>query len=94
MSVKTWNLIKSSRSFYIRTYRSLETMVLISVFISLGLGIGIFYAYSIRTEPDYYSTYGETPPVPLVAMDEPNYSSHSLLADDNNQDSNVRAIPQ
>lgn len=94
MSVKAWNLIKASKQFYIKAYRKIETVILVSVFISIGLGLGIFYTYSKRPEPDYYSTFGETAPVPLVAMDEPNYSSHPLLADDTSADSTVRAIPQ
>lgn len=94
MSVKTWNLIKRSKQFYIRTYRATETAIVFSVLINVFLGAGIFYTYSIRAEPDYYATFGETPPVPLVVMDQPNTSSQPLLADDSSQDSDVRAIPQ
>ncbi|HVT62358.1 MAG TPA: type IVB secretion system protein IcmM/DotJ [Legionellaceae bacterium] len=94
MGVKTWNLIKRSKRFYIRTYRGSVTATVISVIFNVLLGIGIFYVYYIRPEPDYYATYGETPPVPLIAMDEPNYSSHPLLADDSNQDSDVRTVLQ
>lgn len=94
MSVKAWNLIKRSKEFYVRTYRKTETAIVISVIISVGLIVGIIYTYSIRPEPDYYATFGETPPVPLIAMDAPNYSSQALLADDSNQDSDVKAIPQ
>ncbi|MGV3739825.1 MAG: type IVB secretion system protein IcmM/DotJ [Gammaproteobacteria bacterium] len=94
MSIKTWNLIKRSKQFYIRTYRKLETVIVFSVIINLGLVLGIVYCYSIRPEPDYYSTYGENAPVPLIAMEEPNYSSNPLLAGDTNEDSEVRAIPQ
>lgn len=94
MSVKTWNLIKRSKQFYIRTFRNIETAIVFSVIINLGLILGIIYSYSIRPEPDYYATYGENAPVPLIAMDEPNYSSNPLLAEDTNQDSEERAIPQ
>ena len=94
MSVKTWNLIKRSKRFYIRTYRGIETAILISVTISVGLISSVSYTYSIQPEPDYYSTYGETAPAPLIAMDEPNYSSQPLLASDSTQDSDVRAVPQ
>lgn len=94
MSVKTWNLIKRSREFYIRTYRKIETAIVISVIINVGLIVGITYTYSIQPEPDYYATYGEAAPVPLVPMDAPNYSSQPLLVEDSNQDSDVRAIPQ
>ena len=94
MSVKTWNLIKRSKQFYISTYRKVETIIVFSVIINLGLVAGIIYSYAVRPEPDYYATYGESAPVPLIAMDEPNYSSNALLADDTNQDSEARAIPQ
>ena len=94
MSIKTWNLIKRSKEFYVRTYRNIETAIVISVIIIVGLMAGIIYTYSILPEPDYYATFGETPPVPLIAMDTPNYSSQPLLADDSNQDSDVRAMPQ
>jgi intracellular multiplication protein IcmM len=94
MSVKTWNLIKRTRNFYVRTYRSVETVIVISVIINVGLILGITYTYAIQPEPDYYATYGEAAPVPLIAMDAPNYSSQPLLAEDSNQDSDVRAIPQ
>lgn len=93
MGVKAWNLIKHSKQFYVKTYRGTETAIVFSIMINLCLAVGLFYSYSIRPEPDYYATFGETPPVPLIAMDTPNYSSHPLLADDSNQDSDVREIP-
>lgn len=93
MGVKTWNLIKRSKDFYIRTYRSLETVIVFSVIINVGLVIGIAYTHSIQPEPDYYASYAEGGPVPLAPMDAPNYSAQPLLADDSNQDSEVRDIP-
>lgn len=93
MSVKTWNLIKNSKQFYVKTYRGTETVIVLSIIVNLCLAVSLFYFYSIRPESDYYATFGETPPVPLIAMDEPNYSSHPLLADDTNQDSEERNIP-
>ncbi len=94
MGVKTWNLIKRSKQFYVKTYRGTETIMVISILVNVCLGIGLFYAYYVLPEPDYYATYGETPPVPLIAMNGPNLSSDPLLADDTNQDSDVREIPQ
>ena len=94
MSIKTWDLIKRSKEFYIRTYRSVEKVIFVSVLINLFLMAGIIYNYSKIPEPDYYATFGETPPVPLIAMDSPNFSAQPLLADDSNQDTDVRAIPQ
>lgn len=94
MGVKAWNLIKKSKRFYIRTYRGAETAIVVSVLINACLAAGIYFAYSDRPEPDYYATFGETPPTPLIALGEPNYSSHPLLVDDSNQDSDVREIPK
>ena len=93
MGVKAWNLIKRSKDFYIRTYRGLETAIVFSVIINVCLVIGIAYTYSIKPEPDYYASYAEGSPVPLAPMDTPNYSAQPLLADDSNQDSEVRDIP-
>lgn len=94
MGVKAWNLIKRSKQFYIRTYRSTLSVTVFSIILNVLLGASIFYFYIKQPATDYYATYGETPPVPLVAMDTPNYSSQPLLADDSNQDSAERAIPQ
>jgi hypothetical protein len=93
MSIKAWNLIKNSKMFHIRTYRRMEAVLLVSMFANICLGVGIFYTYSIRPEPDYYSTYGETAPVPLVAMDSANDSPNALLADDMTPDSAARVTP-
>lgn len=93
MTARTWNVIKHSKNFYVKSYRAVETVILISIILNLGLGLGVYKAYAMRTEPDYYSTFGETPPAPLVAMDAPNYSSVPLLPDDNYSDSVDRTIP-
>ena len=94
MSRRTWDLIKHSKRFYVRVYRRTSTTLLASVILNVGLGIGIWHVYSHIPEPDFYATFGETPPVPLVALDAPNYSSVPLLPNDPHQDSNVRTIPQ
>ena len=57
------------------------------------LGLGLIYVYLEQPERDYYATFGETPPVPLVALDKPNESSMPLLADENQQDSDVKNVP-
>lgn len=94
MSRKVWNLIKHSKRFYVRAYRKTGTVLLASVIINVFLGLAIFHVYINLPEHDFYSTYGETPPVQLIAMSEPNYSSVPLLSGDTNQDSDVRDIPQ
>lgn len=94
MSKKTWDLIKRSKRFYVRVYRRISSILLVSVLLNVFLGAGICYLCSHVPERDFYATFGETPPVPLVAMNEPNYSSVPLLANDPSQDTNVRTIPQ
>jgi intracellular multiplication protein IcmM len=93
VGVKAWNLIKKSKNFYVRTYRGAETAIVFSILLNVGFGAGLLYEYSIRPQPDYYTTFGETPPVPLISMEEPNYSSTPLLPDDANQDNEAKDIP-
>ena len=94
MSRRVWDLIKRSKRFYVRSYRRSGTLLLVSMALNVFLGLAISYVYIKLPEPDFYATYGETPPVLLTAMDIPNYSSVPLLATDSNQDSDVRTIPQ
>ncbi|MDP3705626.1 MAG: type IVB secretion system protein IcmM/DotJ [Legionellaceae bacterium] len=94
MSRKVWNLIKHSKRFYVRSYRKMGTVLLVSVIINVCLGLAIFYNYLRLPEHDFYSTYGETPPVELKAMEQPNYGSEPLLSTDTHFDSDAREIPQ
>ena len=93
MTVKTWNLIKHSKNFYVKAYRRAETVIVLSIMLNVLLGLGLIYVYLEQPERDYYATFGETPPVPLVALDKPNESSMPLLADENQQDSDVKNVP-
>ena len=94
MSKNTWDLIKLSKDFFVRTYRKTETIALASVVLNLILLVGIVYCYANIPEPDYYATFGGSAPVPLIAMDAPNYSSQALIADSNEMPSAEKAIPQ
>lgn len=94
MSRRTWDLIKHSKRFYVRVYRRSNNILLSSTLLNVLLGVGIWHTYSHIPDPDFYATFGETPPVLLTAMNTPNYSSAPLLPNDPNQDSNVRTIPQ
>lgn len=93
MSKLVWQRIKLSKRFYVRTYRKLGGVLLSSVIVNLLLGFAIIYVKSKMPEPDYYSTYGEVPPVKLTALDGPNYSSQALLPDDRQYDDNQKQIP-
>ncbi len=89
-----WNKIKRSKGFNVRFYRKLGTLLIFTMLINFGLVIAIFYLHLELPEPDFYSTYGETPPAKLTPMNHPNYSSTALLSDDNILDSDVRIVPQ
>lgn len=93
MSRGAWQRIKSSKRFYVRTYRNIRSALLGSVIINLLLGITVSYVYFTLPEPDFYATYGEIPPIKLFAMDSPNYSSTPLLPDDRQYDNYNRRIP-
>ena len=94
MSREAWDLIKHSKRFYVRTFRWVGNALVVSTFINLFLGFSVYYVYFNQPDPDFYSTYGEVPPVPLVPMDAPNNTSVPLLANDTGADSDIRAIPQ
>jgi intracellular multiplication protein IcmM len=92
MTKQVWNTIKRSKRFYVRYYRKLGSILILSATFNIVLGLAITYKYLNLPERDYYSTYGETPPVLLAAMDEPNYSSTPLLIDIDRHDSEVKVM--
>ncbi len=94
MSRGTWAKIRQSNRFYIDTYHRGATALLASIILNVFLGIAIYYVYFGYPEPDYYATDGVTPPVPLIAMDEPNESTNALLANDQDNNDNTKAAPQ
>ena len=94
MSRVSWDLIKNSKRFYVRTYRKIGTAILISCAINLCLGGAIYYTYFSRPLNDFYATNGVTPPDMLTAMDEANESSVPMIADDDEGDVQIKVIPQ
>lgn len=68
--------------------------MLLSIALNVFLGIVIYHVYFAQPEPDFYATDGITPPVLLTAMDQPNNSSAALLANDQNDNDNTKAVPQ
>lgn len=94
MSKLTLQKIKASKRFYVRTYRKLGSVLMLSVFLNIAIAAAIIYVYLNLPERDYYATYGEIPPIKLTALDTPNYSSKALLSDDRKYDSNKRVIPK
>ncbi len=94
MSKESWSLIKNSKRFYVRAFRWTASLVVLSVFINLLLGMAVYYLYFNQPENDFYVTDGVTPPALLTPMDEANETNVPLLADDPATDDETRAIPQ
>lgn len=94
MSRETWNTIIHSKTFYVRTYRTGGTALIISLLINLLCGLGIYYIYFHEPIRDYYATSGVTPPVKLSPLNEPNYSSIPLLEPDPIEDNTLKAVPE
>lgn len=94
MSRETWNLIKQTKQFYVNTYRKIGSALILSVFINIALGLGIYHVYFSQPGHDFYATSGITPPVKLTYMDEPNNSSMPLLANDSEAENEIKVIPQ
>ena len=94
MGRSTWNMIKASKFFYIRTYRALITCVLISAGLNVLLCIAVIYAFRHQPATTFYATSGETPPIELKAMNSPNNTSEALLPPDPVDESDIRLIPE
>lgn len=93
MSRYKWNIIKSRPGFYIRLYRMLINILLVSSVINIFLCGAIYYEYTHRKERDYYTTNGVAPPGKLKGMLTPNYSSEYLLPPDVAREDGVKEIP-
>ena len=94
MSREVWRLIRSSKGFYVRSFRRVGSILVVSVSVNLVFGLMIFYVYLNRSDPQIYATSGAMPPEALVSMDEPNYTSSPLLADDQMPDQETKVVPQ
>ena len=94
MSRETWNTIKRSKFFYVRTYRAAGTLLIVSLALNLLMGLIIYYLYFHQPARDFYATSGITSPIKLNPMDEPNNSETPLLAPDPINDDTVKVIPQ
>ena len=94
MGRETWNTIKQSKSFYVRTYRMTGTLIIVSLLLNLLMGLIIYYLYFHQPARDFYATSGIIPPIKLKALDEPNNSPTALLPPDPVNDESVKVIPQ
>lgn len=94
MGRETWNTIKRSKSFYVRTYRQAGMYLIASVFINVFLGLAIYYVHFHEPERDFYATSGVAPPIKLTPLTAPNYSGTALLPPDPINDDEMKVIPQ
>ena len=94
MSREKWRLLKNMKGFYVRSFRWMGNLVIISCCFNLLFGVAVYYCYFNQPDNDNYSTDGVTPPVLLTTMDEPNDTSVPLLANDPETDDEARSIPQ
>ena len=76
------------------SYRRGTLVLLVSVILNAVLGFAIVHVYFSQPEHDFYATDGETPPKTLTAMGQPNYSASALLADEQNNNDNSKAVQQ
>ncbi|MCL9683309.1 type IVB secretion system protein IcmM/DotJ [Legionella maioricensis] len=94
MSRETWALIKNKKNFNVHIYRRGLLLVIISLLLSVIIGLLMFYFYVNQPERDYYATSGITPPIKLKSMLAPNASPNALLPPDPPTDDVQRVIPQ
>ena len=94
MNRDTWNRIKNSKHFYVNSYRSASTALLISCLLNVVLICSIYFVYFNQGDRDYYATNGMKPPIEIIAMSEPNYSSTPLLVDSEKQAVTTKVIPK
>ena len=92
MSRGTWNRIKQLKFFYVRNYRTLILLVILSTAISVMLCLAIFYEYIHRPLVTFYATSGVALPVQLTPLDTPNYGTEYLLPPDP-EDEDPKVIP-
>ena len=82
MSRETWRLLKSTKKFYVNSFRWTINLTIISCSITCFLSWSIYYCTFSQSNNEYYASNGITSPISLVAMDAPNSTSVPLLTDD------------
>lgn len=93
MSVRARRLKINSKGFYVVGLRRARQVLLVSVSANILLITAIFIVHIMESEPDYYATSGETPPIQLTSLARPNDTSQALLENEANEEDVVREIP-
>ena len=94
MNRDTWDLIKSSKNFYVNVYRHGLVALIISLVLSCICVLLLFYIYLTEPERNFYATSGIAPPIQLQPLEAPNYSPNALLPPDPPTESEEKLIPQ
>ncbi len=94
MTRMVWRAIIAEKSFYIKGYRWLLSMIIISLLLSLLLCVAIGYVYFHQKPNDFYATNGVMLPIQLRAFDVPNYTSEHWLQPDPMIPSRKKLIPE
>ncbi len=82
MSQVALEKIKTSKRFYVTSFRVCTTILYLSLILNLILGIGIYYINFNQPIRTYYATNGVTAPERLAPMTHPNNTSYPLLPPD------------
>ncbi len=90
MSQTARDKIKALKRFYVHTYRTACHLLIFSVVCNVSLAGVLYYIYFSQSERNYYATDGIKPPLALIAMDRPNYSSQPILSTDPVDDDNAQ----
>lgn len=94
MGRETWELAKSSKNFYVNSYRRGLITLIISSVVNCIFGALIAYIHLTEPERDFYATSGVAPPIQLTPLLAPNFSSSALLPPDPSAESEDKLIPQ
>ena len=80
------------KRFYVRNFRALETLLIVSYWLNIILVLSFFYVYINRPDPDYYFTNGVVAPELLTPMEMANATSVPMLPDDPPDDDNAASV--
>lgn len=82
MSQVALDKIKTSKRFYVTSFRTCTLFLYLSLLLNLIFGLGIYYSYFHKPLRTYYATNGVTAPERLAPMAHPNNTSYPLLPPD------------
>jgi intracellular multiplication protein IcmL len=72
-------VVKLKRNFYRDSYRLVVVALLVALLIIAGLVGTVYYQLTHKPTPQYFATTSDGKLIPMIPMDQPNLSDHSLL---------------